>query len=530
MSQIIKINARFVCASTGKPLTGKAYKVRIYDKDILVDDLMGEAFLNDDGKIELITSIDKADSLDSPGETKPDIYFKVYKDDKLIYTSNVFQDVDFLKKDEVTGLENHLTQFFGVFKVNTGDESSGIESVKGKIKTFSLMGRVVDKNHNPISGILVTILDKDLIFDDLMAMGTTGDDGIFLFNFTTDEFRLDFLEFETTPDIYCYFSLLDDKKQEVITLKKQEFFKRKFNQEEDLGDIVLDNYLSRAVPEDLQDIEIFELDKKAKKRLNITEDLVESCVNEVLPLVEQATNWHDILDGIHFEIINNKSGMKRIIEKLFEYYQTALGIEDDLVYMPWLFYKILTAILYNSISALYFPGDKTIYINNHTCQYINLDYLKVILGHEIVHAGQFKSVSNLKPALESYLNELLQEVSEDRSATEVEELEFEELLKIVKNSKIQNAMTALEGHAYFIQKEYLEKHYNCATGFNHSTGLLYRLLMSRFGKNTNSGSGQNILSSLFNAKGSQYIDGYNLLKKNQGMDFQSLLQYEIEKK
>ena len=100
MFQIVKINAKYLDGKTGNLLPGKAYKVRVYDKDILIDGLMGEVYLSGKSTIELITSTNKADFIDSSGETKFIIYFVVDKNYKPIYKSNVPQDVGFLKKDE----------------------------------------------------------------------------------------------------------------------------------------------------------------------------------------------------------------------------------------------------------------------------------------------------------------------------------------------------------------------------------------------------------------------------------------------
>jgi len=98
--QIVKNNAKYFDGKTEKLLPGKANKVRIYHRDILIDGLMGEVYLSGKSTIELITSTNKADFIDSSGETKFIVYFVVDKNYKLIYKSNVFHDIEFLKQDE----------------------------------------------------------------------------------------------------------------------------------------------------------------------------------------------------------------------------------------------------------------------------------------------------------------------------------------------------------------------------------------------------------------------------------------------
>ena len=55
--------------------------------------------------------------IDSIGERTPDIYFVVRKGGKKVFTSEVFNEVDFDAKDPVTGRRKGLTKEFGPFVV-----------------------------------------------------------------------------------------------------------------------------------------------------------------------------------------------------------------------------------------------------------------------------------------------------------------------------------------------------------------------------------------------------------------------------
>lgn len=123
MANKIKITASFTDVETGKPLTCKNYTVRIYDKDVFKDDFLGESKLDKNGKIELITSLDKARSFETPFESKPDIYFVVLFKDEIIFKSRVFKNVEFLKKDKLTGSNNDLAKCFGEFKIFSAEHS-----------------------------------------------------------------------------------------------------------------------------------------------------------------------------------------------------------------------------------------------------------------------------------------------------------------------------------------------------------------------------------------------------------------------
>ena len=58
-------------------------------------------------------------SIDSAGETTPDLYFVVRRGGKEIFRSEVFAEVDFQEKDPVTGRAKGLTKAFGPFRVAT---------------------------------------------------------------------------------------------------------------------------------------------------------------------------------------------------------------------------------------------------------------------------------------------------------------------------------------------------------------------------------------------------------------------------
>ena len=101
------ITARFVSAKTRLPLTGSSYEFKLYDQDPIVDDLLGTSKLNARGEAKLSFHLDKIKSLDSPAETKPDLYFILYDDRMEIYKSRVLRDLDLEKYGEFSADEGY---------------------------------------------------------------------------------------------------------------------------------------------------------------------------------------------------------------------------------------------------------------------------------------------------------------------------------------------------------------------------------------------------------------------------------------
>jgi hypothetical protein len=84
---------RLIAKGTNGPLTGDAYKVRLFDKDIFDDDYIGESGLDANGVAHISFTHDAFDDLGDL-EDKPDFYFVVVKDDVQIFQSKVMEEID----------------------------------------------------------------------------------------------------------------------------------------------------------------------------------------------------------------------------------------------------------------------------------------------------------------------------------------------------------------------------------------------------------------------------------------------------
>lgn len=89
----IEVTARFISKGTDAPLTGEAYKVRLFDKDIFDDDYIGESGLDEHG-VAVIKFTHKAFSDPGNLETMPDLYFCVVKNGVQVFESKVMKEID----------------------------------------------------------------------------------------------------------------------------------------------------------------------------------------------------------------------------------------------------------------------------------------------------------------------------------------------------------------------------------------------------------------------------------------------------
>ena len=94
MEELITIRARLVDRETASPISSDGTFVKLYDKDLLEDDFLGQGQPDQSGNAEITFQSSDFKSMDSPGETRPDLYFVVFKYGKQIFKSKVIADLN----------------------------------------------------------------------------------------------------------------------------------------------------------------------------------------------------------------------------------------------------------------------------------------------------------------------------------------------------------------------------------------------------------------------------------------------------
>ncbi len=95
----IEVMVRIIAKGSDTPLTGDAYKVRLFDKDIFDDDYIGESGLDSHGAAKIKFSHTAFSDLGN-SEVMPDFYFVVVKDGIQIFESKVMEDVDIVALEQ----------------------------------------------------------------------------------------------------------------------------------------------------------------------------------------------------------------------------------------------------------------------------------------------------------------------------------------------------------------------------------------------------------------------------------------------
>lgn len=148
-------------------------RVEAWDKDAIIDDFVGSAVTREGGVFEI--KFDQSHFRELFSDKQPDLYFKVFGDDKLI------------KSTEDSVLWNVKTpETEIVIEVNLPAEKPEPD---GKPQPFKVAGLVRRVDGTPLVGALVRAFDKDLRSEECLTETTTDEAGRYEIIYTAAQFR-----------------------------------------------------------------------------------------------------------------------------------------------------------------------------------------------------------------------------------------------------------------------------------------------------------------------------------------------------
>jgi len=112
----IEIRVMLIAKGSDKPLSGKEFHVRLFDKDLFDDDAIGESSLDKNGCAKFFLT-EKHFAGFKLLDERPDFYFVIYKNKKQIFKSRVMQNFDLRNAEEFKMAEGEVVDL-GTFLVN----------------------------------------------------------------------------------------------------------------------------------------------------------------------------------------------------------------------------------------------------------------------------------------------------------------------------------------------------------------------------------------------------------------------------
>ncbi len=343
---------------------------------------------------------------------------------------------------------------------------------------FHLQGRITRANRTPLPGLAVAVVDRDPFRDDLLGVGVTDREGRFELAFTTREFRLDALERETRPDLRLICSVRQGGKLVVCHQEDRPFPEETLRL--DLGDVVVHSWNEgpRLWP-DLAPIPGL----RNVVRLAMDDELVGHALHEVVAHVERLTGWSDLLEDLRTADIEEFGAEISQV-------MTDAGIHGR--FARRVARAVFERVVLGAAHALYSPHSHTIFLNTRSLEHCNLDGLKVILGHELVHVGQFRNHPDLVAEHRRVTAEFSRRLAEAGDGP----VDLESLLG---DGTFRRHMSLIEGYAAYIQG-YLETIYPLAMVIPHRSWF-DRLVIAAFRRATPD------LDRVMESKMAQYTEG-----------------------
>jgi hypothetical protein len=189
-------------------------------------------------------------------------------------------------------------------------------------------------------------------------------------------------------------------------------------------------------------------------RIDVTVLLIRRLAEEVQPLVTKLTGWRLDLPGLEIRVLPQDRGYEEVV--LHRLKGAGLSVDEDA--KRGLFERIVEYVVERSVAAAYEPSRGELMVIRENVDDSNLDGLRLVAAHELVHRGQHLRHPELFQLVDSVVRSTFDYISDGGNE-----------LKVIleKAAEIQSIMTILESHAMYVQEVLRETRYPNATIESH---------------------------------------------------------------
>jgi len=202
-------------------------------------------------------------------------------------------------------------------------------------------------------------------------------------------------------------------------------------------------------------------------KLLVDNNLVSKLVDEVSPLVRQLTRWKLATNKLRCRVIPKQRGYEEIVINQLQH----LGIPVLEGASRDFFERLAEYLLEANVLAAYLPWNAEVIVIRENVDDSNLDGLRLILGHELVHRAQHVNHPQILERLEKLSQQIYLAFYEAQ-----ENLDLEQIMDTL--TEIRSIMTLIESHASVVQHTLNREHYPNAKIESHwgLPAMLFRLV------------------------------------------------------
>lgn len=202
-------------------------------------------------------------------------------------------------------------------------------------------------------------------------------------------------------------------------------------------------------------------------RLEVNDALVRGLIWEMAPLVEQATGWRLPLDARRGRALARDQGYEEILQGRLR----GIGLDPGPILPRGLLGWLIERMIEENVLAAYQPAAGEILVVRENVDDSNMDGLRLVVAHELVHAAQHRAHPELFRRIDDALREALYPLMSFEDAFDVAPGIVDAL------EKVRPIMTLMESHAAYVQRALAQARFSGArieSNFNLAT-LLMRL-------------------------------------------------------
>ena len=199
-------------------------------------------------------------------------------------------------------------------------------------------------------------------------------------------------------------------------------------------------------------------------RLKVTDRLIERLVGEVAPLVEEVTGWDLAIGGLRPRVLPKDMGYEEICLGRLR----GAGIAIERFEPRGLLRRLIEYVIEANVLGAYEPSTEELLVVRENVDDSNLDGLRVVVSHELVHRGQHVNHPNVFERVDAMLRSLFDAIASGP-------MDLAELRRRI--DEVRPLMTVVESHAVYVQEQLRCTHFADAvieSHFNLPT-LLFRL-------------------------------------------------------
>jgi hypothetical protein len=197
-------------------------------------------------------------------------------------------------------------------------------------------------------------------------------------------------------------------------------------------------------------------------RMTVDDSLIQTLILEMAPIITQLTGWDLALSTLRSRVLPREQGYEEILVGRLQQ-MGLMGWQD---YVPDLLERLIEYLIEENTLAAYMHGTNEILVIRENVDDSNVQGLKLILAHELVHRGQHIHHPELFTRVDGMIREAFAEMQNEAPDLETMRGHL---------GGIQPIMTMLESHAAHVQGQIAREHLPGARVETHFN--LARLLM-----------------------------------------------------